>query len=179
MKDRSPCLSCRISMVGARGFEPPAFCSQSRRATGLRHAPRNFAAVCPVLVGHIILTLLHIVKRYVSAKQADSLLPGPFFHVVGCRFPLEMPSILDYDCCHERSDSPVVTLFKKNSVAAFNLEYGNLVTNDTSSFRIRRSIIPGRFSIGSSTAHAQTKQTVQRPPALMVQPAQHSTSCIQ
>ena len=26
-------------LVGARGFEPPTFCSQSRRATGLRHAP--------------------------------------------------------------------------------------------------------------------------------------------
>lgn len=26
-------------MVGARGFEPPASCSQSRRATRLRHAP--------------------------------------------------------------------------------------------------------------------------------------------
>src|SRR5207248_2881286 len=25
--------------VGARGFEPPTFCSQSRRATRLRHAP--------------------------------------------------------------------------------------------------------------------------------------------
>ena len=26
-------------MVGARGFEPPTSCSQSRRATGLRYAP--------------------------------------------------------------------------------------------------------------------------------------------
>ena len=26
-------------MVGARGFEPPTSCSQSRRATRLRHAP--------------------------------------------------------------------------------------------------------------------------------------------
>ncbi len=26
-------------MVGAEGFEPPAFCSQSRRATRLRYAP--------------------------------------------------------------------------------------------------------------------------------------------
>ena len=25
--------------VGARGFEPPTSCSQSRRATGLRYAP--------------------------------------------------------------------------------------------------------------------------------------------
>jgi hypothetical protein len=30
--------------VGARGFEPPAFCSQSRRATRLRYAPKSFAA---------------------------------------------------------------------------------------------------------------------------------------
>ena len=28
-----------LSSVGARGFEPPTFCSQSRRATRLRHAP--------------------------------------------------------------------------------------------------------------------------------------------
>jgi hypothetical protein len=27
-------------LVGARGFEPPTSCSQSRRATGLRYAPR-------------------------------------------------------------------------------------------------------------------------------------------
>ena len=26
-------------MVGARGFEPPASCSRSRRSTGLSHAP--------------------------------------------------------------------------------------------------------------------------------------------
>ena len=26
-------------VVGARGFEPPTSCSQSRRATGLRYAP--------------------------------------------------------------------------------------------------------------------------------------------
>jgi hypothetical protein len=26
-------------MVGAEGFEPPTFCSQSRRATRLRYAP--------------------------------------------------------------------------------------------------------------------------------------------
>ena len=28
-----------LTSVGARGFEPPTFCSQSRRATRLRHAP--------------------------------------------------------------------------------------------------------------------------------------------
>ena len=27
------------TLVGAEGFEPPASCSQSRRATRLRHAP--------------------------------------------------------------------------------------------------------------------------------------------
>ncbi len=27
------------NLVGARGFEPPTSCSQSRRATGLRYAP--------------------------------------------------------------------------------------------------------------------------------------------
>jgi hypothetical protein len=29
-----------VPYVGARGFEPPTFCSQSRRAAGLRYAPR-------------------------------------------------------------------------------------------------------------------------------------------
>ena len=28
-----------LDLVGARGFEPPTSCSQSRRATGLRYAP--------------------------------------------------------------------------------------------------------------------------------------------
>ena len=28
-----------MSLVGARGFEPPTSCSQSRRAARLRHAP--------------------------------------------------------------------------------------------------------------------------------------------
>ncbi len=30
---------CLKSLVGARGFEPPTSCSQSRRASRLRHAP--------------------------------------------------------------------------------------------------------------------------------------------
>ena len=35
-------LKCRIvSLVGARGFEPPAPCSQSRCATRLRYAPNR------------------------------------------------------------------------------------------------------------------------------------------
>ena len=39
-------------MVGAEGFEPPTSCSQSRRATRLRHAPTASLivegdAVCP------------------------------------------------------------------------------------------------------------------------------------
>ena len=29
------------SVVGARGFEPPTSCSQSKRATGLRYAPKD------------------------------------------------------------------------------------------------------------------------------------------
>ncbi len=32
-------VTCRVQVVGARGFEPPASCSQSRRAARLRHAP--------------------------------------------------------------------------------------------------------------------------------------------
>src|SRR5437764_12366151 len=31
------------NLVGARGFEPPTSCSQSRRATSLRHAPKMAA----------------------------------------------------------------------------------------------------------------------------------------
>ena len=37
-------------VVGARGFEPPTSCSQSRRATGLRYAPTlelQSLALCP------------------------------------------------------------------------------------------------------------------------------------
>ena len=40
LQSRIRILRSVIKLVGARGFEPPAFCSQSRRATGLRHAPR-------------------------------------------------------------------------------------------------------------------------------------------
>ena len=45
LNDRQPLLTDKILMiremivVGAEGFEPPTSCSQSRRATGLRHAP--------------------------------------------------------------------------------------------------------------------------------------------
>ena len=35
---------CKV-LVGAKGFEPPTFCSQSRRATKLRHTP-NFLQQC-------------------------------------------------------------------------------------------------------------------------------------
>src|SRR5687768_9008734 len=33
-------ISCLLEMVGATGFEPATYCSQSSRATKLRHAPR-------------------------------------------------------------------------------------------------------------------------------------------
>ena len=33
------CGTTESVLVGARGFEPPTSCSQSRRATGLRYAP--------------------------------------------------------------------------------------------------------------------------------------------
>ncbi len=32
-------------LVGARGFEPPTSCSQSRRATRLRHAPSIYFSI--------------------------------------------------------------------------------------------------------------------------------------
>ena len=41
--------SLKRRLVGARGFEPPTSCSQSRRATRLRHAP--------ILAGRISITL--------------------------------------------------------------------------------------------------------------------------
>ena len=34
-----------LKMVGVEGFEPPTFCSQSRRATGLRYTPKNLTVV--------------------------------------------------------------------------------------------------------------------------------------
>ena len=34
------------SVVGAEGFEPPTSCSQSKRATGLRYAPKD-RELCP------------------------------------------------------------------------------------------------------------------------------------
>jgi hypothetical protein len=34
-----------LIMVGVEGFEPPTFCSQSRRATGLRYTPNTQYAV--------------------------------------------------------------------------------------------------------------------------------------
>ena len=34
-----------VSMVGVRGFEPPAPCSQSRCATGLRHTPNSLESL--------------------------------------------------------------------------------------------------------------------------------------
>ncbi len=42
-----------IILVGARGFEPPTSCSQSKRATGLRYAPRRPDSTEPVLQGQI------------------------------------------------------------------------------------------------------------------------------
>ena len=32
-----------VKLVGAEGFEPPTYCSQSNRATRLRYAPISFA----------------------------------------------------------------------------------------------------------------------------------------
>ena len=39
----------KTSLVGARGFEPPTSCSQSRRATGLRYAPTIERKIQPLL----------------------------------------------------------------------------------------------------------------------------------
>src|SRR5574340_1856262 len=37
--DEENTVRTKCGLVGARGFEPPTSCSQSRRATGLRYAP--------------------------------------------------------------------------------------------------------------------------------------------
>ena len=40
-----------ILLVGARGFEPPTSCSQSRRATRLRYAPKiNIKGLLPLFL---------------------------------------------------------------------------------------------------------------------------------
>ncbi len=41
----------RGMLVGARGFEPPTSCSQSKRATGLRYAPKSADSTHIVIVG--------------------------------------------------------------------------------------------------------------------------------
>ena len=38
-------------LVGARGFEPPTSCSQSRRATGLRYAPTRASRIPSLVTG--------------------------------------------------------------------------------------------------------------------------------
>ena len=40
-KKKRTILDRAFYLIGTRGFEPPAFCSRSRRATRLRYAP-NF-----------------------------------------------------------------------------------------------------------------------------------------
>ncbi len=45
-------------MVGARGFEPPAPCSQSRCATRLRHAPNAPSVLKDVqVIGDVFLLI--------------------------------------------------------------------------------------------------------------------------
>ncbi len=41
-------------MVGAGGFEPPASCSQSKRATRLRHAPTCFVQKGEILELYLV-----------------------------------------------------------------------------------------------------------------------------
>ena len=45
--------SAGFKMVGARGFEPPTFCSQSRRTTRLCNAPLNLFRLCERILYHI------------------------------------------------------------------------------------------------------------------------------
>ena len=58
-------------MVGAAGFEPATFCSQSRRATRLRYTPRVAKPDTRFAIG-----------QQASPKVAKRL---PFFHVRGHR----------------------------------------------------------------------------------------------
>lgn len=40
-------MQLAFGMVGARGFEPPTFCSQSRRTTRLCNAPNHWPEIIP------------------------------------------------------------------------------------------------------------------------------------
>jgi hypothetical protein len=90
-------------LVGARGFEPPAFCSQSRRATGLRHAPRyiavpSFTLTCSAYNTHptdccqvlyirriCIFSLLYqgrVSQCFLSARTAFPLKCSEFYNMI-------------------------------------------------------------------------------------------------
>ena len=66
--------SSELSWVGARGFEPPTSCSQSRRATRLRYAP--WSEIEPVIVarGKVKFGLTSPAFRQPSAVSGSDLL---------------------------------------------------------------------------------------------------------
>ncbi len=107
------CCSIQLSyrrfaekLVGARGFEPPTSCSQSRRATGLRHAPgyrHSYPDVAP-----IILRLPCVVKRYMLPNTRFYELFGDVDVNMTAAFPgisLEKALILYYDNIQWKSAS--------------------------------------------------------------------------
>ena len=79
------------TMVGARGFEPPTFCSQSRRATRLRHAPTRVAGGTSGQHQCFIRNLIALAWRLGAVKRkglcrVKPLTPASPFVIVGIAF---------------------------------------------------------------------------------------------
>ena len=114
-------------MVGARGFEPPTSCSQSRRATGLRHAPRNVVNILPLTADHIILIGPSLVKRkwlkIMPFLPSGRLRPRPF--------PLKPMGFYTIIFPMEERIGSVLRYFEKNTIAALKLDFGDLSLGDT------------------------------------------------
>ena len=76
---------CLILLVGARGFEPPTSCSQSRRAARLRHAPIR------------LLPLGVNITLYLFVQGVQAIYPDEIFGLA----PVTVNKVFD-----ARSDSP-------------------------------------------------------------------------
>ncbi len=72
-------------LVGAEGFEPPTFCSQSRRATKLRYAPR-----LPACSRHQVPDLGRRIIR--QPRSAVKLFPSITNVAVQCEFSCVKPA---------------------------------------------------------------------------------------
>jgi hypothetical protein len=56
-----PLYGGKSDMVGARGFEPPAYGTQNRRATRLRYAPFHRRCLQPLVA--VEKAKLHLIRR--------------------------------------------------------------------------------------------------------------------